>query len=92
MNNVYSITTAKANLSTIINEVEHNHKKVLITKKGKNVAVILPFNEYIEQNKDVHRDGLILAKGALADLEDLDNFLNDIYTARGKSFERKVKM
>lgn len=93
MSDIYSITTAKAKLSTIISEIEHKHKKVFITKKGKNIAVIIPFDEFIKQEeKALPKNGLILAEGSLADLADLDSFLEDIYKAREESFERTVKV
>ncbi len=93
MGDIYNVTTAKAKLSAIISEIEHKHKKVFITKKGKNIAVIIPFDEFTkQQNKDLTKKGLILAKGALADLEDFDSFIDDIYKARNKTFERTVKI
>ena len=93
MSDIYSVTTAKAKLSTIMSEVEHKHKKVFITKKGKNIAVIMPFDEFIKQGEmSPSKNGLILAQGSLADLEDLDSFLEDIYKAREESFERTVKV
>ncbi|MFH0925470.1 MAG: type II toxin-antitoxin system prevent-host-death family antitoxin [bacterium] len=93
MNDTYSITTAKAKLSAIINEVEYKHKKILIKKKGKNIAVIIPFDEFInQQDKKMKPDGLILAKNILATLEEFDTFLEDIYIARKETFERKVNL
>ena len=93
MSDFYSITTAKAKLSSIMSEVEHQQKKVFITKKGKNIAVIVPFEEFIRQQKDAQSEnGLISAQGALADLEDLDRFVEDIYKAREETFERTVKV
>ena len=63
------------------------------TKKGKNIAVIMPFDEFIKQEeKALPKNGLILAQGSLADLADLDSFLEDIYKAREESFERTVKV
>ena len=38
------------------------------------------------------KKGLILAKNALADIEDIDRFIDDIYQARGQAFERKIHL
>ncbi len=46
MLNVYTFNRAKTKLSSIINEVQTRKEKIFITKKKKNVAVIMPFSEY----------------------------------------------
>jgi hypothetical protein len=45
-----------------------------------------------EEEKILSKYGLVLAQGSLADLADLDSFLDDIYKAREESFERAVKV
>ena len=63
--------------------------KILITKKGKRVAVILPIEEF---NK-VQENGLIGAKGALADLDEtVDQMLGTIYESRESEKSREVKL
>lgn len=90
MKNTYTITSAKAKLSSIISQVEYNHSKIFITRKGKNIATILPFNEY--QKQISKNDGLILAKGALADLDNFDEWICEIYNSRMASTDRKVSI
>lgn len=93
MHNTYNLTTAKAKLSSIISEVEYSKKKVFITRKGKNVAAIIPFNEYQEHmNQETKNEGLILAKGALSDLEGFDEFIDSIYKSRKSVADRKVNI
>jgi hypothetical protein len=55
--------------------------------------VIVPLEEYIKQfGNHPSNKGLILAKNALTDIEDIDRFINDIYQARGQTFERKIHL
>ena len=88
MPNVYTLTKAKAELSSIINDVQTRKEKIFITKKRKNVAVIMPFSEYARNNAG---NGLLNAAGALADAE-IDNLIESIYSERGKSSEREVAL
>lgn len=93
MHKIYTLTTVKAKLSSIISEVEFSKKKVFVTRKGKNVAAIIPFSEYQKDiNKKVNEEGLILAKGALSDLEGFEDFIETISKARRDSVEREVKL
>ncbi|MEW6378181.1 MAG: type II toxin-antitoxin system prevent-host-death family antitoxin [bacterium] len=92
-NDVYDVAAAGAKLSALISEVEHQQKKVFITRQGKNIAVIIPFEEFInQQSREQAKNGFCLAQGDLADMntEDFDRFLDDIYQAREEAFERKV--
>ena len=45
MQQIYSLTEAKSKFSEIINRVLFRGKKFTITKKGKAVAVVAPFDE-----------------------------------------------
>jgi len=87
----YNLTEAKAKLSSIISRVVFAREKITIRKKGKNVAVVLPYEDYVEKWAETEDSkGLLLAKGALADLDDFDQFVEDIYRAREKSMDRTV--
>ncbi len=87
----YSLTEAKAKLSFIINRVIFAQEKITIRKKGKKVAVVLPYDDYLKKWAEGEGSrGLLLAKGALADMDDFDQFLEDIYKARENSIDRKA--
>lgn len=89
---VVNLTEAKAKLSSIISRVVFAGEKVIIRRKGKNVAVVIPYEDYMEKwSEDEKGEGLLLAKNALADMEDFDRFIEDIYMAREESVERDVK-
>jgi len=87
----YNLTEAKAKLSSIINRVIFAREKITIRKKGKNVAVVLPYDDYLKKwAEDEGSRGLLSARGALADMDGFDQFLEDIYQARKNSTDRKA--
>lgn len=45
---------AKTHLSKLLEDVVHRHEAIVIQKRGVNVAVLLPFDQYARrQNRDV---------------------------------------
>ena len=87
MHQIYSLTEAKSKFSEIINRVLFRSEKFTITKKGKAVAVVAPFDE------KPGGEGLILAKGALAQMDHLiDDMVAGIYRARSEKTARKVNL
>lgn len=52
------ITEAKAHLSEVIDKVQHQHERIVITRNGKEVAVVMPvsdvklFEKLIEECED----------------------------------------
>ncbi len=87
----YNLTEAKAKLSSIINRVIFAREKITIRKKGKNVAVVLPYDDYLKIWEEGEGSrGLLSARGALADMDGFDQFLEDIYQARKNSTDRKA--
>ncbi len=89
METVFSLSEAKAKFSDIINRIIYKKEKIIITKKGKKVAVILPIDEL----KKYGDNGLIQAKGALADLDDsVDEMVGRIYESRKLEKSREVKL
>ena len=90
MYQIYSLTEAKSKFSEIINRVLFRKEKFTITKKGKAVAVVAPFDEESFAESD---EGLIRAKGALAQIDRLvDEMVKDIYQARSEETDRKVDL
>jgi prevent-host-death family protein len=82
-----TLTEAKAKFSELINRIIYNKEKIYISKKGKNVAVLLPLEE-VEEHKE---EGLLLAKKGLADLGDeIDEMEKCIYEARENEVSREV--
>lgn len=89
MNNVFTLTEAKSKFSDIINRIIYKKEKIMITKKGKKVAMVIPMEEYKQDGEE----GLIKAVGALAGLEDsVDEMVDLIYEARKKEKSREVNL
>jgi len=87
----YNLTEAKAKFSSIISRVTFAGEKVMIRRKGKNVAVVVPYKDYLKKWAETgENEGLLLAKGALSDIEDFDQFIRSIYEARESSKDRSV--
>ena len=89
METIFSLSEAKSKFSDIINRIIYRKEKITITKKGKEVAVILPIEEF----KKIEKKGLIEAKGALADIDDaVDEMVTLIYSARESEKSREVNL
>lgn len=89
MSNVFTLTEAKSRFSEIINRIVYKKEKIMITKKGRKVAVVIPMEEF----KQEREEGLIKAEGALAGLEDsIDEMVNFIYEARDREMSREVNL
>ena len=85
----FSLSEAKSKFSDIINRIIYKKERILITKNGKKVAVILPIDE-LEKYKE---NGLIEAKGILADLDDaVDEMVGRIYESRKLEKSREVNL
>jgi prevent-host-death family protein len=87
----YNLTEAKAKLSSIISRVTFAGETVMIRRKGKNVAVVVSYEDYLKKWAETgENEGLLLAKGALSDIEDFEQFIESIYEARESSTDRNV--
>lgn len=83
---------AKARLSEIINRLIYQKGEIVITKKGKEVAVIVPFEKYHNIRKG-KQQGLILAQKALADFDlEIKAMCDLIYSERQKEKSREVSL
>jgi prevent-host-death family protein len=87
---IFSLTGAKARFSEIISRLIHKKDTVVITRKGKEVAVLLPIEKYrrLEERK---KHGLLDAAGGLADLDkEVEDMVRAISNARLKEKGRKA--
>lgn len=92
MKEVYTLTEAKAKLSEIVNRLLYERTRVQITRKGKKVAVILPFDDYVDLKKG-KTGGLIHAQKVLAEIDqDIEAMCEDIYKAREREKPRRVEI
>jgi prevent-host-death family protein len=89
MDNLFTVSEAKAKFSEIINRIIYRKDRIIVTQKGKKVAMVIP----LENNKEDSANGLLRAKGALSDIDkDIDEMVNSIYEARNKEKGREVKL
>jgi len=89
MSDVFTLSEAKLKLSEIINRIIYKKEKITITKKGKKVAMVVP----LEESKQNREEGLIKAKGVLADIDDsIDEMVNIIYEERKRETSREVNL
>jgi len=90
MTQTFTLTEAKAKLSELISRVHFSKEKFTITRKGKAVALVSPISETVA---DGEKEGLILAKGALPDSDDvMDELVEAIYKNRENALDRKVDL
>ena len=88
-----TITTAKARLSELVNRLIHRGDTIFITRKGKNVAVLLPAAAYRELTKKEKPGTALRPRRALADLDqEIDDLCALIYEAREKAKDRGVSL
>lgn len=89
MQSIITLTEAKAKFSELINRIIFKKETFVVTKKGRKVAVVIPVEKYRPEGSD----GLIDARGALAELdESIDDMVGQIYVARGTERDRKVEL
>ena len=89
MQSIITLTEAKAKFSEIINRIIFKKETFVVTKKGRKVAVVIPLEKYRPEDSD----GLIDARGVLAELdESIDEMVGQIYAARGTEKDRKIEL
>jgi prevent-host-death family protein len=92
LSEIVTLTAAKARLSELVSRLIHMRDKIVITRKGKPVAILLPVEVYGELAGKGER-GLAAARGALADLDiEIDEMCDSIYRDREKAKDRDVPL
>ncbi len=87
----YNLTEAKSKFSSIISRVTFLGETLMIRRKGKIFAVVVSYEDYLKKWAETgENEGLLLAKGALSDIEDFEQFIESIYEARESSTDRSV--
>jgi prevent-host-death family protein len=86
------LTLAKARLSELVERLILKKEHTVITKHGKPVAALMPYEEWERQQAGA-AGGLAEAKGPNQNLdEEIDRMVEEIYEARAKSKARKVNL
>ena len=85
------IAELKRRFSELLDRVVHQHELVVIRKRGRSVAAMVPLDEVDEFEERSKRRGLLAAVGAWADYPDPDEFLKIIRKARDRAKDRKTE-
>ncbi len=89
MDNVFTLTEAKSKFSEIINRIIYRKERIVVTKNGKKVALVIP----VEDNNFIEAEGLSQARGVLEDMDDdIDEMVQSIYAARKAEKGREVDL
>jgi prevent-host-death family protein len=86
------LTQVKARLSELVERLILKKEHIVITKHGKPVATLLPYEEWERQQAGA-AGGLAEATGPINNLDaEIDRMVEEIYEARAKSKARKVRL
>ncbi len=86
------VTLAKARLSELVERLIINKEHIVITKHGKPVAALMPFDEW-EREQAGEAGGLADAAAPACNFDsEIDQMIEEIYEARAKSRPRKVRI
>ena len=83
------LTKAKARLSGLVDRLIQRKEQIVITKHGKPVAAMVPYEDW-EQHLAGGREGLASVAPPAENLDaEIDAMVEEIYLAREKSKSRK---
>lgn len=83
------LTRAKARLSALVDRLIHRQDHVVITKHGKPVAALVPYEDWERRASDAP-GGLASVAPPLENVDlEIDAMVEEIYQARAKSKGRK---
>lgn len=86
------LTLAKARFSELVERLILKKEHIVITKHGKPVAALMPFEEW-ERQQAGESGGLADAVGPGQDFdEEIDHLIEEIYEARTKSRARRLRI
>jgi len=81
-----SIAEGKKNFTKIIRASEENHQKIIVSRRGNPVAVILPYEEHMKNRK---REALIKIEEARAVYHQSGISSEEVYRISRKELEDK---
>lgn len=83
------LTKAKATLSDLIDRLTLQREQIVITKHGKPVAAMVPYEDW-EQHLAGGREGLVAVAPPIENLDaEIEAMVEEIYLSREKSKSRK---
>ena len=93
MANIKSVADAKKNLSELMSRAAYNNERFLIQRQGKPMAALVSIEDLAWLEKEpVAPKGLLAAVAALAEFEELESMVEEIYRQREQSQDRPVDL
>ena len=93
MAKVISVADAKRNLSELMSRAAYNNERFLIQRRGKPMAALVSIEDLTRLEKEpVAPKGLLAAVAALAEFEELESMVEEIYRQREQAQDRPVDL
>ena len=88
-----SVAEAKNRFSELVNRASYGQERFLIERRGKPVGAIVSAEDLVRLETPERASaggGLLAAVGALADVEDFEEIIEDILRQRANTMDREV--
>jgi len=95
MSESINVAEAKSRFSELVNRAAYGKERFLVQRRGKPVGAIVSAEDLarLEAGEEARSGkGLLAAVGALAEVEDLDQILDDIQRQRANAMDREVSL
>jgi prevent-host-death family protein len=90
-----SVAEAKSRFSELVNRAAYGKERFLIERRGKPVGAIVSAEDLarLEAGGTTRKpEGLLAAAGALADVEDFEEIMEEVIRQRRTRFDREVNL
>jgi len=84
-----SVAEAKAKLSALLGEVLHRGERIVVRRRGKAVAALVPMEDLERVEKQAGGDWLDGVAGMLADSPEVAEAIDEVVAERGKEMPRE---
>ncbi len=87
MTDTLGVAEAKRRFSELVDRVKMG-ERIVVCRRGRPAVALVPPGEVVARAGEAAPAGLASVAGALADWEDLDEVVSEIYVARRKAKDR----
>lgn len=93
MANIKSVADAEKTLSELMSRAAYNNERFLIQRRGKPMAALVSIEDLTRLEKEpVAPKGLLAAVAAVAEFEELESMVEEIYRQREQAQDRPVDL
>ena len=93
MANIKSVADAKKTLSELMSRAAYSNERFLMQRRGKPMAALVSIEDLTRLEKEpVAPKGLLAAVAALAEFEELESIVEEIYLQRKQAQDRPVDL